>query len=191
MLAPGLRPASPAILPVMTDQPAAPAVARVVQVSVSFPGGVPKLAVPGRTWVGPLGLEGDGHRAASHIHGGPDRAVCLYAMEAIERVAADGHQAFPGAFGENLTIEGLDWAALREGDALEVGDDGLLIELTGPTAPCRNNAHWFIDGDFSRISIRRHPADSRWYARVLLEGRVQAGDEVRLVRPSQPAHATA
>jgi tetratricopeptide (TPR) repeat protein len=31
---------------------------------------------------------------------------------AIARVAADGHQAFPGAYGENLTLEGLDWGAL-------------------------------------------------------------------------------
>lgn len=165
------------------ESPIRAGIGRVVQVSVSSPGGVPKLPVVGRTWVGPLGLEGDGHTAPARIHGGPDRAVCLYAVEAIERVRADGHEAFPGAFGENLTVEGLDWQALREGDAFEVGDDGLLVELTEPTAPCRNNARWFADGDVSRISIRRHPADSRWYARVLLEGAVRPGDEIRLVRP--------
>mgnify|MGYP003334447524 CR=1 FL=1 len=109
-----------------------------------------------------------------------------YALEAIARVAADGHEAFPGAFGENLTVEGLDWASLREGDTFEVGDDGLLLELSGPTAPCRNNARWFTDGDFSRISIKHHPADSRWYARVLLEGAVRAGDEVRFEREALP-----
>ncbi len=155
---------------------------RVVQVSVSSPGGVPKLPVE-RAWVGPLGLEGDGHKAPPHIHGGPERAVCLYAIEAIARVAADGHEAFPGAYGENVTVEGLDWAALRVGDTLSVGDDGLLIELTGPTAPCKNNARWFIEGDISRISHQHYPADARWYARVLLEGSVRPGDRVELLRP--------
>jgi MOSC domain-containing protein YiiM len=154
---------------------------RVHQVSVSNPGGVPKLPVE-RAWVGPLGLEGDAHRAGLHIHGGPDRAVCLYAVEAIRRVAAEGHRAFPGAYGENLTIEGLDWGALRAGDTLEIGDDGLLIELTAPTYPCKNNAQWFIDGQFSRISPRLHPEDSRWYARVLNEGAVRPGDGVEIVR---------
>jgi MOSC domain-containing protein YiiM len=154
---------------------------RVQQVSVSNPGGVPKLPVE-RAWVGSLGLEGDAHRAGLHIHGGPDRAVCLYAIEAIERVAADGHQAFPGAYGENLTIGGLDWGSLRVGDVLEIGDDGLVIELTALTYPCKNNAHWFVDGQFSRISPKLFPQDARWYARVLTEGAVRRGDLVELVQ---------
>lgn len=153
---------------------------RVVQVSVSYPGGVPKLPV-GVTWVGPLGLEGDGHKAAPHIHGGPDRAVCLYTVEAIARVREDGHEAFPGAFGENLTLEGIATGNLRPGDALEIGDDGLVLELTAFTAPCSNNARWFRDRDISRISATRFPDDSRWYARVLLDGAVRPGDRVRLV----------
>ena len=37
---------------------------------------------------------------------------------------ADGHQAFPGSYGENLTLLGIDWTALHEGDRLELGDDG-------------------------------------------------------------------
>ena len=94
---------------------------RVVSVNVS-PGGLPKLPIDG-AWVGTLGLDADGHESPNH--GGPTAAVCLYATEAIARVAADGHQAFPGAYGENLTIEGLDWGALGAGDILEIGDDGL------------------------------------------------------------------
>lgn len=83
----------------------------MAQVSVSFPGGVPKHAVD-RARVGVLGLEGDGQLAAPTVHGGPDRAVCLYGLEVIGRVAATGHQAFPGAFGENLTLEHVDMGAL-------------------------------------------------------------------------------
>ena len=149
---------------------------RVASVNVSL-GGVPKLAVAG-AWVGSLGLDGDGH--VSPNHGGPTAAVCLYATEAIARVAADGHEAFPGAFGENLTIDGLDWGALAAGDVLEVGEDGLTLELTQNASPCAKQAHWFVDGGIERISVKRYPADARWYARVLAEGRVEAGDRVEL-----------
>jgi MOSC domain-containing protein YiiM len=153
---------------------------RVHQVNVS-PGGVPKLPVP-VAQVHRLGLEGDGHREPEPIHGGPDGAVSLYCVEAIARVAADGHTAFPGAFGENLTLEGLDWAALRAGDRLAIGDAGLEIELTKNAAPCTTLQHYFADGRFARISHKVHPEDARWYARVLREGPVAPGDRVEIIQ---------
>ena len=85
---------------------------RVVQVNVS-PGGVPKHAVSG-TWVGRLGLEGDA-QASPGVHGGPHRAVALFAIEAIRRVAAEGHAIGPGSAGENLTTEGVELATLAPG----------------------------------------------------------------------------
>lgn len=147
---------------------------RVVSVNVSK-AGVPKLPIDG-AWIGALGLDGDGHESPNH--GGPTAAVCLYATEAIERVAADGHQALPGAYGENMTLEGLDWGALAAGDVLEVGEDGLTLELTQNAAPCAKQARWFVDGEIERISVKRYPNDARWYARVLVEGRVETGDRV-------------
>ena len=54
---------------------------RIVQLNVS-PGGVPKRPVA-RARVTRLGLEGDGHRNAA-LHGGPDRALCLFPLERIE-----------------------------------------------------------------------------------------------------------
>ncbi len=96
-------------------------------------------------------------------------------MEAIARVAADGHTAFPGAFGENVTLEGLDWAALRVADRLAIGDGGLEIELTTNASPCTTPEHCFTDGRFALISPKVHPEDARWYARVLAEGPVAAG----------------
>jgi MOSC domain-containing protein YiiM len=149
---------------------------RVVSVNVS-PGGVPKLPV-GSAWVGTLGLDADGHDSPNH--GGPTAAVCLYAVEAIARVVADGHEAFPGAYGENLTLEGLDWGSLTAGDRLAVGDDGLELELTQNSAPCAKQARWFVDGAIERISVKRYPDDARWYARVLSEGRVAVGDRVEV-----------
>jgi len=151
---------------------------RVASVNVSK-GGVPKLPIE-RAWVGTLGLDADGHD--SPMHGGPIAAVCLYSVEAIARVAADGHTAFPGAYGENLTLEGIDWGRLREGDRLAIGDDGLEIELTRYSAPCSKQARWFVDERIARISHMVHPEDSRWYARVLAEGPVATGDRVEVSR---------
>jgi len=89
----------------------------VVQLSVS-PGGVPKHAIA-EARVTELGLEGDAHRY--RYHGGPERAVCLFAMEAIRSLVAEGHSVTPGALGENVTTEGLEWAAVTPGAHLRLG----------------------------------------------------------------------
>ncbi len=145
-------------------------------------GGVPKLPIGGAR-IGQLGLEGDRHHEPEPLHGGVDQAICLYAQEAVERVRADGHQAFPGSYGENLTLLGIDWAALRSGDRLAIGDPdrGPLLELTKPATPCQTQAHWFAEARISRISHKVHPQDARWYARVLREGDVAPRMPVRLV----------
>ncbi len=151
---------------------------RVAHVNVS-PGGVPKLSIDG-TWVGRLGLEGDGHTEPEPMHGGPDQAVSLYSVESIARVAADGHQAFPGAFGENLTLDGIEMGSLAAGDRLAVGE-ALVLEITKHAQPCQTIAHWFVEGRIGRISGKTHPQDARWYARVLVEGRVRTDDAVRRI----------
>ena len=79
---------------------------RVVQINVS-PGGVPKRPVPSAR-VTTDGLEGDGHRDLEH-HGGPERALCLFSLEQIRALQAEGHSVTPGSIGENLTLEGVDW----------------------------------------------------------------------------------
>ena len=153
-------------------------VGRVASVNVS-PGGVPKRAIP-RAWVGVSGLDTDAHAEPEPVHGGRDQAVSLYSLESIARVAADGHRAFPGAFGENLTLEGIEFAELRAGDRLRIGDGGLVIELTDYASPCQTIAHWFVERRIARISPKTNPQDARWYARVLAEGPVELDDAVKV-----------
>jgi MOSC domain-containing protein YiiM/ubiquinone/menaquinone biosynthesis C-methylase UbiE len=160
--------------------PAGPSTGLLLSVNIS-PGGVPKLPIP-RGRMGWRGIDGDRHAAPEPIHGTVAQAACLYAFEAIERIRAEGHQAFPGAYGENLTLAGLDWGGLRHGDLIRVGDRGPLLELTDYAVPCDKQARWFLDGRTGRISARKHPQDARWYARVVEEGDVAAGDLVHLVR---------
>jgi MOSC domain-containing protein YiiM len=154
------------------------AAGRIVQISVSG-GGVPKLAVAvARVTV--AGVEGDAHRDREH-HGGPDRAVCVYSLEAIRMLAAEGHAVRPGTLGENVTIEGLDWAAIQPGVGLRLGES-VMLEVTRYTTPCLNIKAAFKDGEYGRVSHKRHPGSSRVYTRVLSEGIIRTGETVRMVR---------
>lgn len=139
-------------------------------------GGVPKLAVESAA-VSAQGMEGDRQRNR-RFHGGPARALCLYAQERIDGLVAEGHPIAPGAVGENVTIAGLPWERVRPGARLEIGQ--VEVEVTSYTAPCENIAEAFLDGRFVRISQKVHPGWSRVYVRILREGHVRVGDPVRL-----------
>jgi len=158
-------------------------VGRVVQINIS-PGGVPKLPVASAR-VTREGLAGDGHRDMEH-HGGPERAVCLYASEAIAALQSEGHAIAPGSIGENLTVQGLDWTAIAPGTILGVGQR-VLLQITRYTSPCGNIRPAFLDGDYARVSQKRHPGWSRVYARVLGEGPLRPGDPVRVLTQAEAA----
>lgn len=147
------------------------------QINVSN-GGVPKLPVP-EARITKDGVVGDRQRSLK-IHGGPDRAVCLFSLEVIEALRAEGHPIAPGSSGENLTLAGVEWATLKSGDRVRVGTSAQL-EIVSYTSPCENNAGWFLNGDFKRISQKRHPGWSRLYARVMAEGVVRQGDAVEIL----------
>ena len=153
------------------------AVGRIVQISIS-PGGVPKLPVAAAR-ITTDGVEGDAHRNRQH-HGGPDRAVCLYSMEAIRALVAEGHVVGPGTLGENVTVEGVDWNTVEPGTRLLLGS-GVLLEVTRYTSPCVNIKTAFVGGEFGRVSQKRHPGWSRVYTRVLREGAIRTGDPATVV----------
>lgn len=141
-------------------------------------GGVPKRAVE-EALLTRTGLAGD-HQAKRFIHGGPERALCLYAFELINQLRAEGHPVFPGSIGENVTLAGLNWAALEPGVRLALGSEA-VIEINSYTSPCKSIAASFTDGQFKRISQKLHPGWSRLYARVLQMGRLATGQLVRVL----------
>lgn len=154
---------------------------RVYQISVSQ-AGVPKLPVS-EAKITTLGVEGDRQRNPD-IHGGPERAVCLFSFEVIEALRAEGHPIMSGSTGDNVTLAGIDWFSLKPGDRIGVGP--VRLELVSYTAPCVHNGRWFLNGDFSRISQKKHPGWSRLYARVLTEGLIRTGDPV--IHELHPSH---
>lgn len=140
-------------------------------------GGLPKLPVE-EVRITEAGLEGDRQRNIT-VHGGPDRAVTLFSVEAIEAMNREGHPIAIGSTGENLTVSSLDWSLVVPGAKLQVGE--VRLQITKFTMPCANVQESFTRGDSSRISQEKHPGWSRVCARVLSGGVVRRGDSVVLL----------
>jgi len=148
---------------------------RIFQLNVS-PGGVPKRAVASARLT-TLGLEGD---AVKHtkIHGGAERALCIYALERILALQEEGGTVFPGALGENVTTIGLPWDDVRPGVRLALGD--CLVEVTRWTTPCSTTSPYTCD-DLTRFHQDHRPGWSRVYAKVIRGGPLAPGMPARIV----------
>jgi hypothetical protein len=152
---------------------APPASGTVAGIFVSD-GGVPKLPIP-YAEVGAGGVAGD-RQAKRRYHGRVWQALSLWSAEVVERLQAEGHPIVPGAAGENLSLARLDWAILRPGVRLQIGE--VLAEISMPVTPCKQIAGCFADRNPWRIGHRRHAGVTRWYAAVVQPGRVATGDLV-------------
>jgi MOSC domain-containing protein YiiM len=151
-----------------------------------------KTPVSGPVHVGPLGLEGDEHADGTN-HGGPERAVLMYAEshypEWREELGLEDLRY--GGFAENLTVRGLAEDDVCIGDALRVG--GALLEVSGPRAPCwKIGRRWDVEDLTQRVSVTTRIG---WLLRVVEEGVVAAGDGVEILDRPYPeltvAHAYA
>ena len=148
--------------------------AKIIQINVKAEGGVPKLPIESAR-LNFNNVEGDKQRDKRY-HGGPTRAVCLYSLEIIEALRAQGHPIESGWTGENLLISGLDWSAMVPGVTLQIGE--AKVEITSYANPCKHIGYAFAGNDFNRIGHKKNPGWSRIYARVLTEAQVSVGDEV-------------
>jgi MOSC domain-containing protein YiiM len=161
-------------------------VTRVVSVNVGVPRtvrwkgrdvttGIFKEPVEGRIALRRLNLDGD-RQADLSVHGGAAKAAYAYPLEHYPFWREELGENLPfGAFGENLTVEGLpleDEAAV--GDRLRVGTAELVV--TQPRLPCYKLGLRFGREDM----VKRFLASRRtgYYLAVALEGDVGAGDAV-------------
>jgi MOSC domain-containing protein YiiM len=153
----------------------------VAQVNLSD-AGVPKLPVLCAT-VTALGLEGDRQNDLAH-HCGPDRALCPHALVCLTALQLDGHPIFAGTAGEDLTLGGLDWALIVP-DVRLLGDE-VMVEITQYASPCQEIASSFAGAEVARMLQERHPGWPLVDARVLAEGHIRIGDQVRLDAAARP-----
>jgi MOSC domain-containing protein YiiM len=144
-----------------------------------------KAPVEGRIRVRGVNLDGD-DQADRSVHGGPDKAVYAYAVEDTRAWEGElGHELGPGAFGENLTTEGVDVSGALVGERWRVGTT--LLEVVQPRLPCFKLALRMNDPTF----IKRFAAASRpgAYLRIVAEGELGAGDAIELDSEALPEHA--
>jgi MOSC domain-containing protein YiiM len=140
--------------------------------------GIWKFAVAGPVRVIGHNLEGDA-QADPTVHGGPDKAILVYAASHYPAWRAElGEAAMDGgAFGENLTVDGLDERTVRIGDIVSVGT--ALLQVSQPRGPCWKIARrWGIKDLTARVERTRRTG---WYLRVLREGTLEAGLPMVLV----------
>jgi MOSC domain-containing protein YiiM len=147
--------------------------------------GIDKRPVGQPVQIRRLGLDGDSICDTVN-HGGVDQAVYAYASEDTEwwqEQLADelSFRLGPGSLGENLTLRGVDVTNAVIGERWQVG--GAILQVSAPRQPCSTFAsYWNVDRLSKRFVQAGRPGA---YLRVLTEGAVAAGDEVRVLdRPS-------
>ncbi|OBR64400.1 cytoplasmic protein [Paenibacillus oryzae] len=144
--------------------------------------GIFKKPVQGPLFLSRLNFEGDGQADTVH-HGGADKAVCVYPYE---------HYAYwereldiklePGAFGENVTLDGLREDDVHIGDIFSLGE--AVVQISQPRQPCFKLA--------LRYGVPEMPVKVQetgytgFYFRVLKEGKVERLD--KLTRTQRHPH---
>lgn len=142
-----------------------------------------RVAAPGPKGVGGSGLAGDAVCKLEH-HGGDDQAVYAMAREDLDEWERElGRSLAHGAFGENLTTEGLDVSGARIGERWRVGP-AVVLEVTSGRIPCRTfQGHLDEKGWVKRFTRRGAPGA---YLRVIEPGEIRAGDPVEIAH--RPDH---
>lgn len=144
--------------------------------------GIFKDAAVGPVYLGRTNLDGDGQADLVH-HGGPDRAVLLFAADSYPHWGAVLGKSLPhGSFGENFTVEGLNEDVVCLGDLWET--DRVRLEISQPRLPCFKLGRRLVRPE--AVALVMEAKAGGWYCRVLQEGLVEAGDTLRLVARPHP-----
>ena len=113
------------------------------------------------------GIEGDAH--AGHWH----RQVSLLSQEEIDAFRAEGADVYPGAFGENLAVQGIPLKVLPVGTRLQCGS--VLLEVTQIGKDC--HSHCTIYYQMGKCIM---PSNGI-FARVLQEGEISVRDTIQVL----------
>lgn len=147
-----------------------------------------KAPVPGAVRVRQLNLDGDRQSDLS-VHGGAHKAVYVYPAEHYAYWRAELTEApLPwGAFGENLTTQGLREDSTYVGDRFRIGSTELVV--TQPRMPCFKLGIRFGRPDM----VKRFQQSGRtgFYLSVSEEGDVSAGDPIVLMSRGEGAFTVA
>lgn len=140
--------------------------------------------------VGTLAIDGD-EQADLENHGGPDNVVLAY--DADRYPAWRAELGMPGlaygAFGENFSVSGCSDETVCVGDVWEVGDGGLLLQVTQARQPCYKLARRL--GQPHIVKMVKERSAGGWYLRTLRAGSAAAGMMMTLVSRVHPEWSVA
>jgi len=117
------------------------------------------------------------------------RQVHLIHAELHEELRERGFNVTAGRMGENITTQGIDLLGLPTGTRLRLGDEAVVIEITGLRNPCTQLESIqpglmaaVLDRDANGALLRKAGV----MAIVLTGGMVRPGDAIAVELPPQP-----
>ena len=142
-----------------------------------------KTAIESRVHVGIEGLAGDGHADLKN-HGGADKAVLAYSADHYpywRRELSLDDLPF-GAFGENLSIEGMSERDVCIGDRYRIGET--ILEVSQPRQPCWKLGRRWNQKLLPKIVIQN--GFCGWYLRILQPGTIEKGLTIDITERPYP-----
>lgn len=140
---------------------------KVLAVCTSERKGTQKADVNSAHFISDWGIDGDAHAGKWH------RQVSLLSAEKIDEFNKRGANVTPGAFGENLVVEGYDFKTLPVGTRFRCGE--VLLELTQIGKECHSHCEIF-----KKMGECIMPHEGV-FTRVLQGGTITVGDELYIV----------
>jgi TatD DNase family protein len=140
---------------------------RVIAVCISEIKGVQKRNIHKANFIEDFGIENDAHAGKWH------RQVSLLSFNKIEDFRERGAEVIDGDFGENLVVEGIDFASLPIGTKFQCND--VVLELTQIGKECHNGCQIF-----QKMGECIMPKEGV-FTRVLKGGIISEGDELKVI----------
>lgn len=141
---------------------------QVISINISTRKGEVKKPVPKAKFIEDFGIQGDAHGGASI------KQVSLLAQEVINQFEEKaGVELEPGAFAENLTLEGIDLARLELGCCLRLGG-GILLEISQFGKKCHE------DCAIKELTGECIMPTKGVFAKVLRGGILKKGDQIEV-----------
>lgn len=141
---------------------------KVIAVCTSEKKGTQKTSVPEIDVREDWGIQGDAHAGKWH------RQVSLLSYEKIEAFRARGAEIEDGAFGENIIVQGIDFATLPVGTKFACND--VVLELTQIGKECHSGC-----AIFKKMGECIMPKQGV-FTKVLHGGIIRPGDELTILK---------
>lgn len=145
--------------------------AKVSAICISEKRGIQKKYVDSAVFLTDFGIEGDAHAGKWH------RQVSLLSKKDIDDFIARGAEVFPGAFGENLIIDGIDFSKLEMQTRIKCGE--VILELTQRGKECHTHCQIYHKMGECIMPVLGV------FSKVVYGGKMKVGDEVTIMENNE------